>query len=380
MKKVRRGLVWLFMIWKRMFKKPGYVLLLLTIALLAISLSVFSQNSGSLVRIAIFADNEETKDVFLESENTTTVIKYEYFESEQSAYDAVTAQGYDAAWILTGDLFDASREFTRNGEPIVRIFQREDTVFLRLSREKLYATIYPYISKAIYDGFMTETFPDADREVTDDYYNRQSEARPIFEVKFNNSEQKISDLDILSSPIRGILAVAVFLCSYAAVMSFKKDRDGGLFSRSPEGCLIYIEAAYILISTLNAGFIALVCMWLTGIFIGVGIEILLMTVYVMLCTASCIVIGELTERLGVMGALIPILAILMLVICPVFINIVHLPQIQLLLPPFYYLSAIQNGDYIAYSVIYIISAVVVYALIRLMKYVILHFKFRKEEL
>ena len=157
MKKVRRGLVWLFMIWKRMFKKPGYVLLLLTIALLAISLSVFSQNSGSLVRIAIFADNEETKDVFLESENTTTVIKYEYFESEQSAYDAVTAQGYDAAWILTGDLFDAAREFTRNGEPIVKIFQREDTVFLRLSREKLYATIYPYISKAIYDGFTSRT-------------------------------------------------------------------------------------------------------------------------------------------------------------------------------------------------------------------------------
>ena len=177
MKKVRRGLVWLFMIWKRMFKKPGYVLLLLTIALLAISLSIFAQNSGSLVRIAIFADNVETKNVFLESENTTTVIKYEYFESEQSAYDAVTAQGYDAAWILTGDLFDASREFTRNGEPIVRIFQREDTVFLRLSREKLYATIYPYISKAIYDGFMTETFPDADREVTDDYYNRQRHGR-----------------------------------------------------------------------------------------------------------------------------------------------------------------------------------------------------------
>ncbi len=367
MKKIRRGLVWLFMIWKRMFKKPGYVLLLLAVALLAGSLSVFSQNTGELVRIAIFADLEDTRKLFSESEKSTTVIKYEYFDSESSAIEAVTAQGYDAAWIFSGDLNDAAREFVIRGKPVVRISQREDTVFLRLSRERLYATIYPYISKAVYDGFMAENFPDADREVTDGYYHSQSEARPIIEIKFNNSEQNVSELNLLTSPVRGILAVAVFLCAYAALMSFKKDRDGGLFARSSEEALVYIEAAYIFISVLNAGTLALVSMWLTGIFTTLGNEVLLMLVYMLLCTAFCLALGELTESIGTLGALMPVIALVMLVLCPVFINLANIPQIQLLLPPFYYLSALRSADYILYSLIYLSVTAVLCALLRLVK-------------
>lgn len=374
MKKIRRGFVWLFMIWKRMLKKPSYVLLLAAIVTLALSFAIFFQNSGELVRIAIFAENEETQTIFSESEKSTTVIKYEFFDSEEGAREAVTMRGFDAAWIIAGDLSDAAQEFVLRGRPVVKIFQRDDTVFLRLSREKLYATIYPYISKAVYDGFMTEAFPEADREVTDGYYYSQSEARSIIEMKFNNSDQKVSELDLLASPVRGILAVAVFLCAYAATMSFKKDRDGGLFARSPESRLIYIESEYIFISVLNAGIVALLSMWLTGIFTTPGNELLLMLVYMLLCTAFCLVWGELTDNIGAMGALMPILAIVMLVICPVFINLVNIPQIQLLLPPFYYLSALGSADYIWYSFIFVAVSAMLCGLLRLVKSKIFYHK------
>ena len=201
MRKIRRGFVWLFMIWKRMLKKPGYVILLLLIALFSGVFSMFAQQSGELVKIAIFSDNDITENIFRESEKNTTVIKYEYFDSEEKALDAVKLQGYDAAWILNGTLEGSAQEFILSGKPMVQIFEREDTVFLRLARERLYATIYPYVSKALYDGFMAENFADADREVTDTYYYSQSEARPIIEIKFNNSEQSVSDLKLLASPV-----------------------------------------------------------------------------------------------------------------------------------------------------------------------------------
>ncbi len=364
------------MIWKRMFKKPGYVILLLLIALFAGAFSIFAQNSGELVKIAIFADQESTQRVFCDSEKNTTVIKYEYFDSEEKALDAVKLQGYDAAWILNGTLEESARKFVLSGKPMVRIFEREETVFLRLSRERLYATIYPYVSKAIYDEFMTENFADTDREVTDGYYYSQSEARPIIEIKFNNSEQSVSDLKLLASPVRGILAVAVFLCAYAAMLSFKRDRDSGLFARSPESRLVYIEAAYIFISVFNAAALSLASMWLTGIFTTLGTELLLMLVYMLLCTVFCIVLGELSESIGALGAVMPIITLVMLVLCPVFINIANIPQIQLLLPPFYYLSALRNTDFVLYGFVYVLASAAIYVIIRGVKLMLLKIKYR----
>ncbi|MBO5281172.1 MAG: ABC transporter permease [Clostridia bacterium] len=376
MRKIRRGFVWLFMIWKRMFKKPGYVILLLLIALFSGAFSMFAQQSGELVKIAIFADNDVTENIFRESEKNTTVIKYDYFDSEEKALDAVRLQGYDAAWILNGTLEGSAQEFILSGKPMVQIFEREDTVFLRLARERLYATIYPYVSKALYDGFMAENFADADREVTDTYYYSQSEARPIIEIKFNNSEQSVSDLKLLASPVRGILAVAIFLCAYAALMSFKRDRDDGLFARSPESSLVFVEFAYIFISVFNASILALVSMWLTGIFTTFGTELLLMLVYMILCTVFCIVLGELTESIGTLGGVMPILTLVMLVLCPVFINIANIPQIQLLLPPFYYLSAVRNTEFVLYGLVYVLASAVTYVMIRGVKLILLKIKYK----
>lgn len=376
MRKIRRGFVWLFMIWKRMFKKPGYVILLLLIALFSCAFSIFAQQSGELVKIAIFADNYTTENVFRESEKSTTVIKYEYFDSEDKALDAVKFQGHDAAWILNGTLEGSAQKFILSGKPMVQIFEREDTVFLRLARERLYATIYPYVSKALYDEFMAENFADADREVTDGYYYSQSEARPIIEIKFNNSEQSVSDLKLLASPMRGILAVAVFLCAYAALMSFKRDRDDGLFARSPESSLVFIEFSYIFISVFNASILALVSMWLTGIFTTLVTELLLMLVYLLLCTAFCIVLGELTESIGTLGGVMPILTLVMLVLCPVFINIANIPQIQLLLPPFYYLSAVRNTEFVLYGIVYVFVSAVTYLMIRGVKLILLRIKYK----
>ncbi len=143
MKKIRRAFVWLFMLWKRMLKKPGYTILLLLIVALAGAIAVFGGDKDELVRVAVFADDKSTQAVFEASEQSGTVIRYYYFDSEQQALDAVTNKGYDAAWIISGTLEDAARKFTERGTPVVEILQREDTVFLRLARERLYATIYP---------------------------------------------------------------------------------------------------------------------------------------------------------------------------------------------------------------------------------------------
>ncbi len=224
---------------------------------------------------------------------------------------------------------------------------------------------------------MTENFDSPDMAVTDEYYYSQSESRQIIEIKFNNSEQKVSDLDLLTSPVRGILAVAVFMCAYAALMSFKRDREVGLFARTPENRLVFIEVAYIIVSVFNAVVLTLASMKITGIFTTLGAELLFAAVYVLLCTALCVVLGEIIDSISALGAVMPVLILVMLVVCPVFINLVDLPPLQLLLPAYYYLSALRNTDFVLYGLVYILASAAIYAIIRGVKRSFLKLKYRK---
>ena len=86
--------------------------------------------------------------------------------------------------------------------------------------------------------------------------------------------------------------------------------------------------------------------------------------------------GELTESIGTLGGVMPILTLVMLVLCPVFINIANIPQIQLLLPPFYYLSAVRNTEFVLYGLVYVLASAVAYLMIRGVKMILLRIKYK----
>ncbi len=374
MRRIRNALMWLFMLWKRQFKKPDYLILLAVISALAFFLNVFSSDSQGITRVAIYAESGETEAVLRESEKNGTAIKYTYFSSEAEARHAVTNGGYDSAWILSGELDRAARELVLRGTPMATVFQREETVFLRLSREKLYATLYPHVSKALYDSFMHSNFDSPDQTEIDRLYYTQSEGRDIIEIEFNNSDTDPSRLSFLASPLRGLLAVALFLCAYSALMGFKKDREGGMFDRIPLRRIAFVEIAYILISVTNAAVLMLISLKMTGIFTSAALELLLIAVYVLLCTAFCVIMGELTDSIDILGALMPILTIAMLVLCPVFINLVNIPALQMLLPTYHYLNSFRNMSHLLQSVIYLLMSAAIYCIICIVKRITLRMR------
>ena len=81
-------------------------------------------------------------------------------------------------------------------------------------------------------------------------------------------------------------------------------------------------------------------------------EILWMAVYMVMCMGFCSLLQRLCGNLQRLAALIPALMLVSFVLCPVFFSVGELRIFQNVLPPFYYLNAINNTSYFYKMLLY----------------------------
>ncbi len=368
MSKTRKAFMWLYCFSKRLYKKPGFIITLLLIALLCGTLSFFSKEDNHMVRIAVYSKYSLPKDIHDALNDKSSCIGFEICNSKQQALEAVQNRGLDAAWIFDEPIQNAVQQYALKAQPIAVAFQREDTVFLRLAREKLYTLLYPHISREIYYSFMEEKFSETSKKDLDVFYNQNASQQPLVNVTLLNSDSTAQDLNYVLAPIRGLLGIAVFICAFCALIGFKKDVKGGLFARVPQNRLIYVEIICILIPSINAGVFVLLSLYISGLFTALTYELLYMAILILTSTALCTLLGEAAVKINALCAMLPIVSIAMLVLCPVFFNTNKAHELQLLMPPYYYLSALRNPLYLFYGFIFSICGFSLCVILKKLKY------------
>ncbi len=366
MTKLRSALMWLYMLNKRLYKRPSFIIMLVAVALITAVFGAYANRESYVLKIAICA-GEDAAEFLREHTDDDTIIGYSYFKTEEEAISAVSENGYDAAWIFEKGIDAAAMEYVEHGEPVVKVVQREDTIFLRIAREKLFATVYPKLSRALYINYAGKNLEDADEATLNGFYDREVTDDEIIEIMFNDFSEDVDKINHLTAPIRGLLAIAMFLCAYAALINYKKDRNSGLLARMPAEKHIYVEVASILVSVINQAIVMLISLKLCGLFTTWSAELLYILQYILLCTAFCVVFGGLVDNISAMSAVLPIISMLMIVLCPVFLNTQKMKFLQILMPPYYYLSAFRNAEFLMYGFLYILGAGVIYAILRHIK-------------
>ncbi len=350
MKSIRKGFMWFFMLNKRLYKKPSFIVIIALVACLAALLGVVSRKDTDILRIAVYAKEPLPDELLNEMNDTDSIISFTFFDSKEQAVEQATKQSMDSVWVFEKDIYTASVQFIREQKPIVTVIQPEDTVFLRLAREKLFATIYPYVSRAFYHEYMQDNFQNPDTAVLDKFFDERDSDRKIIDIRYSNSDSPVELTNYIASPIRGLLAIAVFLCAYAALMGFKQDEKRGMFARIKREKMVFVSLACVFIATLNAGLLTLVSVKLCGIDTELLKEAGLMFMYVIMCTLFCTLIGEFTSKTNALAAIMPVVVIVMLVLCPVFISFNN--PIQKLLPTYYYLQSFGRNTVLIKSFIY----------------------------
>ena len=353
-----------FILSKRLLYKKGFLAILLLVPILVAAMGIAAESGGSILTVALaMEDNEdplacEITDQLVEE---SSLLRFVLCSDPDEAIENVRSGEADAAWIFGDELSERIDKFskhTHRNNAFVTVVQREESVFLRLSHEKLNAAIYPYLSLAIFNNTVRNSIDEDTRVSYDKFYHEiNADGADLFDFVYAN-EGKGDEVagnnegNFLISPLRGLLAIMVILGGVAVAMFYMQDEARGLFDRFPRSAGFSFSLAYHTSAVLMVGAVVLVGLMLTGISVGVGYEMLALAVYCLTSVGFCMCLRLILRDIRLFGAIAPVLIVVMAVLCPIFFLTPKLPAIQHLLPTYYYLNAFSNSNYVWYMALY----------------------------
>ena len=158
MKKIKDILRCYLILTKRLFYKKSFVAILLFIPILVGAMGIVAGNGDSgVVTIALAMENREDRiasEIVEDLMSDGGLMRFVLCDTPEAANLSVSTGEADAAWIFADGLEKKIEKFvnhTHQNNAFVTVVQREESIFLRLSHEKLNSTLYPYIAFALFD-------------------------------------------------------------------------------------------------------------------------------------------------------------------------------------------------------------------------------------
>lgn len=351
MRGIRRAVLYYALLSKRFLKKLSFLLLLCAVPVLSLCLRNASQENSGMLKVALCMEDPEDETVRTLVEellHADSVLRCFPVETEETARKMVQSGEADAAWIFqegfTGRIDEMIADGMRGEGPIL-VVEQEDNVVLQLARIKLFGALYPSLSYALFRDFVRSDLRiDVPEEELKSYYEVYDEERDLFRFAHSGAEERfVEEVNYVTAPLRGMLAILILVCGLAADMFFLQDGAAGVLdafslrTRRRKVCI------YQLAAMAPAAVAVLVALFLLGDFTGMAEELLLMTLYLADCMVFCNLVRILSGTAERLGAGIPILTLGMLVVCPVFFNLRQLRAVQCFLPPYHYLNAAHVG-------------------------------------
>lgn len=358
-----------FILSKRLLRKPGFVAILLLVPVLVAAMGIAARNGDSgVVTIALaMQDNDDTiaNEIVDGLTGEDSLIRFERCDSPADASALVEEGSADAAWIFNDDLQRRIAKFaghTHQNNAFVAVIQREESVFLRLSHEKLNAALYPYISMAVYSDYVLDNVVNiselSEEEIREFYLSVNAEGADLFDFVYADPDGEggeiadTSGANFLVSPLRGLLAIMVVLGGVAVAMFYMQDEARGAFDRLPRGTGFSFSAVYHSAAVIMVAVVVFIALLMTKMTVGAAYELLALFIFCMCTVGFCICLRLLLRDIRLFGAVVPILIVVMAVLCPIFFKAPNIPIVQYLLPTYYYIRAFSSTRFVWYMAIY----------------------------
>lgn len=372
MGKIKKLFLWYLLLNKRFLKKVGLWAILLIIPLLTVALNIVSLEDNGIISVALAAENKNdalVSEIIDEIRQDNRLMRFVVASTPAEAENLVKDGRVDAAWIFPDNLAQKLNNFVNDKQSVIRILEREETVPLMLSREKLSGVIYKNCSSSLYIKYVRENALELN-SVSDErlmeYYNDIKSDGDLFEFSYTNEAHSTKDAretGYLLTPVRGLMAIMLVLSGLAAAMFYTADDKNGTFAWISQKAKPFVAGAFHLIPISITALAMLISLYLSGLWIGFLRELLLAFLYVICITVFCMTARLICGSGKILGAITPIMMLLFIVICPVFLDIKVLRPIQNLLPTFHYLSAVHNNKFIVIMMLYAVICSAVYFLL-----------------
>lgn len=366
---------WLPALSKRLYKKPAFLAILAIIPLCVAALSFAASREAGFLKVALAQTDPAdaiSSAVMAELTEETSLIQFTVFGTPQEARRAVESGKADVAWIFPENMKERIAAFVTSKSErhsVVSVVAREQTVFSRISQEKLTAALYKYCAEAQYLDYIRDEVPEL--ALTDDkqllnYYRESSLTEDLFTFESLEGEQEVQ-ANYMTTPIRGLLSIVVCLCSAAATLFYMHDEKAGTFALVKERARPFVAFLCVMLATVHVAAIVPLALWSAGLLTSVGQELVSIVLHAIACSCFCLFLKQLLPESKLYSAVIPLLTIVMIAVCPVFFNFNFLAPLAHIFPPTYYTHGIYHPRYLGYTALYSLGLTLVSLLLQKVK-------------
>ena len=158
---MKKALKWFYMLNKRLYKKVSFITILALILVSVVAFVLASKGESGFVHVVLAQGNKNDKissEIVRELINSESLVRFTLAETSDAAIAAVKNGQADTAWIFPENMGSVS-DFTLQKGGTIRVVEREQNVFLRLSREKLSSVVFKYSARAFFLSYADEKLP-----------------------------------------------------------------------------------------------------------------------------------------------------------------------------------------------------------------------------
>ena len=350
-----------FLLLKRNLKKKSYICMLLAMALLVVVFKSMSYGDASIMSVGVYAPgSDETTNALIDSLNEDPgAIHYYFYADEKSLREDIDRQHLTEGWVLPEDMDGLVAKLASNDfiTEKIEILIPESGLSHLLGREILAARVYRsvarevlynYLQSHVYDGLITDT----EKLNIDKIFLGLPLDDSIFEMGYVDGDAGASDDSILLMPLRGILALWLFLCGIAAAMYYIQDMKNGLFVWWNMTSSIISTIGYYAVIFLVPSVIVLWALYYCGVFTSCTREVAALLLYVFCIIFFSMILVVICRKIEIIGILTPVLTIVGCLLSPVFVDFKELRGLQMLCPTFHYMCAIHDDYYLRTLAVY----------------------------
>lgn len=338
---------WYIALFKRLLKKAEFIVMLLTLPLLVFGIMSVSRQKKGLLDIGIVASassNSDVRAVVNKLKNEKSVLDFEVYGDEELAKESLKRGELDIIWVLPDSLDDI-------GDNSIKVIQGKDSAINSITREKLYAALYPYIAHSEYIKYMKK-IGVSDTKVLDKYFDDIDVDGDFINFEGVKGKSPYENLDYMTYPIRGFICIWLFVGTLTADIYFLNDEKNGLFSMADRKTKRVIAPVYSVGIAATLALVMLFTLLLTGQAADIFIEI----EAVFLLSVSFILIADILrktfKRAEILEALIFPIILFLIIFAPVIfdVRVFGIKFITRLDPIYYYLSVIEDGKFYEFIV------------------------------
>ncbi len=335
---MKKTITWCRILTKRQLKRPSLIAVLLCMVVLAITMRILSKDVTASISVGFVTTDKSIEETLLKHEG---LLHFEKYDTKDKLLSAVTSSDVQCGYVLKDDLYDSLVK--GENKRIIELIETPENIVSLLSNLVMIGTIMDIsaCNLLVDDVLNQDFFVNVDKDdiiKLREYYEKYSTNSSTFSFDYNalyedytGSKATINIFEYLVTPVRGIVAIFVFIIALTGGLSWFKDKNSNTYANIPLTKRPFLKLLIISIPTIIAMVAGSLSLLVAGICNNYLYELFTMLAYGILCIIVTYALSSVTNE-HIYCGLIPVFILGSIICCPIFFNLANI------IPPMKYLQ------------------------------------------